>query len=274
MDYQFLKQDSDTENPGVRIVTMARPPVNALSIEMSRELDRLFRGFHADRGLRCVILTGEGERLFSAGADVKEISRRTTEIAIERSVVFRSTFDAIRQCPVPTIAAVNGLAIGAGLVIASCCDIVLAEESVEFSLPEVLIGVMGGARHATRFMSDKLVRYLAFTGERISARELKSLGEVREVLPRSALMPRAKAIARGIASRSPSSVRLMKEAINLTEDMSLNDGYRVEQLFTTLATSLPDAREASLAFIEKRPPNFALQVQDGNVAGGGVKAGT
>lgn len=256
MSYDFLQVDSDPREPGVVVVTMTRPPVNALSLAMSEELNRLFRGFHADRNVRCVILTGAGERLFCAGADVKEISERTTQVAIERSVVFRATFDAIRQCPVPTIAAVNGHAVGAGLVIASCCDIVLAEETVEFSLPEILVGVMGGGRHAARLMPDKLVRYLAFTGERIAARELKAIGEVREILPRHELMPRARAIASGIASRSASAVRLMKEAINLTEDMPLNDGYRVEQLFTTLAASLPDAREASLAFIEKRVPNF------------------
>jgi len=252
MSYEFL-QVRNAADAGVRVVTLNRPPVNALSLDMSREIERLFRSFHGDPDLRAVVLTGEGERLFCAGADVKEIRERTTQIAIDRSVVFRNTFDAIRQAPVPVIAAVNGKAVGAGLVIASCCDIVLAAEHAEFSLPEVLVGVMGGARHAARFMSDKLVRYLAFTGERVAAQELKALGHVREVLPAAQLMPRALQLAGKIATHSPSAVRLMKEAINLTEDMPLNEGYRVEQLFTTLSASLPDAREASQAFLEKRP---------------------
>jgi enoyl-CoA hydratase len=252
MTFQTIELSHDTEHAGVRIITLNRPPVNAMTLVMARELGEVFRSFHEDSAVRAVILTGAGERVFCAGADVKEINERTTQMAIDRSVVFRATFDAIRQAPVPTIAAVNGKAVGAGLVVASCCDIVLAQEQAEFSLPEVLVGVMGGARHAARFMTDKLVRYLAFTGEWVGAQELKSLGHVREVLPLAQLMPRARELACRIAQHSPSAVRLMKEAINLTEDMPLNQGYRVEQLFTTLATSLPDAKDASKAFLQKR----------------------
>jgi enoyl-CoA hydratase len=256
LTYQHIKVDVDSIIEGLVTVTLDRPPVNALGLDASREVNTFFRGLHDDPSVRCVIFTGAGSRLFCAGADVKEISERTVEISIDRSVVFRATFDAIRQCPVPTIAALNGTAVGAGLVMASCCDIILAAEHVEVSLPEILVGVMGGARHTARVMPDKLMRYLAFTGERIPVQELKALGQVREVLPRDMLMERARQIANGIASRSPSAVRMMKEAINLTEDMPLNDGYRVEQLFTTLAASLPEAKEASIAFVEKRKPNF------------------
>lgn len=257
MAYKCIKVDVDAEIPGLVTVKLDRPPVNALSLDMSREVNGFFRNLHQDQTVRCVIFTAAGTRLFSAGADVKEISERTVQISIERSVVFRATFDAIRQCPVPTIAALNGTAVGAGLVMASCCDIILAAEHVEVSLPEILVGVMGGARHTARIMPDKLMRYLAFTGERIPVQELKDLGQVREILPADKLMQRARQLAEGVSTRSPSAVRLMKEAINLTEDMPLNDGYRVEQLFTTLAASLPEAKEASLAFIEKRKPDFS-----------------
>lgn len=256
MNYQYLKIRDEADVPGIRVVTLDRPPVNALALSMSQELELFFRGLHQDRELRAVVLTGAGDRIFCAGADVKEIGERTTQTAMDRSVVFRATFDAIRRAPVPIIAAVNGSAVGAGLVLASCCDIVLACDTAEFALPEVVVGVMGGARHAARFMTDKLVRYLAFTGERVSAQELKQLGHIREVLPLEELMPRALGIARRIAQHSPSAVRLMKEAINLTEDMPLNDGYRVEQLFTTLAAALPDSREAARAFVEKRAGRY------------------
>lgn len=256
MPYETIKVDADGEIPGLITVTLDRPPVNALSLGMSRELNRFFRALHDNPAVRCVILTGAGARLFCAGADVKEISERTTQVAIDRSVVFRATFDAIRQCPVPVIAALNGTAVGAGLVIASCCDFVLAAEHITVSLPEIVVGVMGGARHTARIMPDKLMRYLAFTGERIAVQELKGLGQVREVLPSAELMPRARDLAQGIVSRSPSAVRLMKEAINLTEDMPLNEGYRVEQLFTTLASEMPDSKEAARAFLEKRAPDF------------------
>lgn len=256
MKYETIEIDTDRMITGLITVTLNRPPVNALSLGMSRELNHFFRSLHDDPKVSCVILTGAGERLFCAGADVKEISKRTTQIALERSVVFRATFDAIRQCPVPVIAALNGTAVGAGLVLASCSDFVLAADHATVSLPEIVVGVMGGARHTARIMPDKLMRFLAFTGERISVQELKEYGHVREVLPLINLMPRVRDLADGIASRSPSAVRLMKEAINLTEDMPLNEGYRVEQLFTTLASELPDSKEASKAFLEKRKPSF------------------
>src|SRR5690606_38774564 len=119
-----------------------------------------------------------------------------------------------------------------------------------------LVGVMGGARHTARIMPDKLMRWLAFTGERLPVAELKALGQVREVMPLAQLMPRARDVAAQIARHSPSAVRLMKEAINLTEDMPVTEGYRIEQLFTTLASSLPDAKEAALAFLEKRAARY------------------
>jgi enoyl-CoA hydratase/carnithine racemase len=256
MNYNAIKVSPDSEDARVLIITMDRPPVNAMSLEMAREMLDFFRGLQSDKTVRAVVLTGAGDRAFSAGADVKEINERTVEISIERSVVFRSTFDAIRRCPVPTIAAVNGFAIGAGMVNASCCDIVLAAEGAKFALPEILVGVMGGARHTARFMPEKLMRFLAFTGEKIDASELCNLGEVREVLPRDRLMPRALELARTMATRSPSAMRLMKEAINLTEDMPVTEGYRVEQLFTGMASVMSDAKEASRAFLEKRQPNF------------------
>lgn len=246
----------DDHIAGLVTVTLDRAPVNALALDMARDLARVFQGLHDDPSVRVAILTGAGERLFCAGADVKEINQRTTQISIERSAVFRATFDAIRRAPVPVICALNGTAVGAGLVIASCCDIILAADHAEVSLPEILVGVMGGARHTARVMPDKLMRWLAFTGERLPVAELKALGQVREVMPAAALMPRTREVAARIARHSPSAVRLMKEAINLTEDMPVTEGYRIEQLFTTLASSLPDAKEASLAFLEKRDPRF------------------
>lgn len=252
-----IRVERDAQIAGLVIVTIDRPPVNALALNAARDLCRVFQDLHDDPAVRVVILTGAGDRLFSAGADVKEINQRTTQVSIERSVVFRATFDAIRRAPVPVICAMNGTAVGAGLVVASCCDIILAADHAQVSLPEIVVGVMGGARHTARIMPDKLMRWLAFTGEKLPVTELKTLGQVREVMPSSELMPRAYEVAAQIARFSPSAVRLMKEGINLSEDMPVTEGYRVEQLFTTLAASLQDAKEASLAFLEKRNPNYS-----------------
>jgi len=250
----LLRAQVHPEDPLVLVVTIDRPPVNALSLDLLRQLRDLFSGLPENHpASRCVVITGSG-KTFSAGADVKELSERSTETQMARSVISRGCFDAIRRCGVPVIAAVNGAAVGAGFVVASCCDIVIASESASFSLPEVLVGVMGGSRHLARLVPDKMVRYLALSGRRVSAQTLASFGAVQEITSPDGLMPAALALASDIAKNSPMAVALMKEAINLTEDMPLNEGYRVEQLFTTLASSMPDSKEAALAFLEKRKP--------------------
>lgn len=241
-------------HPGVLVVTIDRAPVNALSLAQFHRLRDVFSTVERTHPeARAIVLTGAG-RMFSAGADVKELSERTTQSQFDRSVVSRGTFDAIRRCPIPVIAAVNGPAIGAGVVVASCADIILASQAATFSLPEILVGVMGGTRHMARLVPDKVVRLLALTGRKVDAGYLERFGGIHEVLAPDALLPAAIALAGEIAGNSPMAVRLMKEAINLTEDMPLDEGYRVEQLFTTLASSMPDSREAALAFLEKRKP--------------------
>ena len=242
------------DHPGVLLVTIDRGPVNALSLAQFRRLGTLFSSIgESHPEANCIVLTASG-RMFSAGADVKELAERTTDGQIARSVVSRGAFDAIRRCPVPVICAVNGPAIGAGVVVASCADIIIASETATFSLPEILVGVMGGTRHMARLVPDKIVRYLALTGRKVEARYLERFGGIHQITTSEALLPAALALADDIAKNSPSATRLMKEAINLTEDMPLNEGYRVEQLFTTLASSLPDSKEAALAFVEKRKP--------------------
>lgn len=240
--------------PGVLIVTLDNPPVNAVSLAQFRKLRAFFTDVaetHPDT--TCIILTARG-KVFCAGADVRELSVRTTESQMARSVVSRGTFDAIRRCPVPVIGAVGGAAIGAGAVIASCCDIIIASDRAKMSLPEIVVGVMGGGRHMARILPDKWVRYLAMTGRSIDAATLERLGAVQMVVPHDALLDETLSVAGEIARHSPTAARLMKEAINLTEDMPITEGYRVEQLFTTLASSLPDSKEAALAFLEKRKP--------------------
>ena len=246
-------------HPGVLLVTIDRPPVNALSLAMIAGLRDLFLEAGSMPKVRCIVLTAAG-RMFSAGADVKELSVRTTEVQVARSIVSRACFDAIRRCDVPVIAAVNGAALGAGLVVASSCDLMVAADTAVFSLPEINVGVMGGTRHSARLLPDKLVRYLALTGRKIDARTLQSYGGVNEVVAPERLMDAAFDIADEVARKSPAAIRLMKESINLTEDMPITEGYRVEQLFTTLASSMDDSKEASAAFLEKRDPSWIAEL--------------
>jgi enoyl-CoA hydratase len=259
LDVDGLRVTRPDNHPGVLLVTIERPPVNALNLVLFRGLRDLFQEAGAMPGVRCIVLTAAG-RMFSAGADVKELGERTTESQIARSVISRGCFDAIRRCEVPVIAAVNGAALGAGMVVASSCDMMVAADSAVFSLPEINVGVMGGTRHSARVLPDKLVRYLALTGRKIDARTLQSYGGVNEVVAAESLMDTAFDIADEIARKSPVAVRLMKESINLTEDMPITEGYRVEQLFTTLASSMDESREAAAAFLEKRDPRWIAEL--------------
>jgi len=260
MQVEGLSITRPEAHPGVLLVTIDRPPVNALSLALFKGLRDLFQTIGAQRDVRAVVLTAAG-RMFSAGADVKELSERTTEGQLARSVISRGCFDAIRRCEVPVIAAVSGAALGAGLVVASSCDLMVASETAVFSLPEINVGVMGGTRHTARLLPDKLVRYLALTGRKIDARTLQAYGGLNEVVAADKLLDCAFGIADEIARKSPAAIRLMKESINVTEDLPITEGYRIEQLFTTLASSMDESKEASAAFLEKRDPSWVTELK-------------
>jgi len=247
------------DHAGVLIVTIDNPPVNAMSLAMFRELRDVFtnvRDNHVDA--RCIVMTGAGT-IFCAGADTRELSARTTEMQLARSEISRSCFQAIRCCALPVIGAVNGAAVGAGVVLAASCDMVLAADSAHFSLTEVLIGALGGTRHTARLVPNKLMRYMALTGQRVGAEAIERFGGILEITSRDDLLDRALIIAAQIASLSPYGVQMMKESINLTEDLPVAEGYRIEQLYTTIASNLPDTHEAAAATREKRKPAWQGQ---------------
>jgi len=255
----LIRADWSADHAGVLVVTINNPPANPMKLSMFRELRDLFLNIREDyTDARAVVLTGEG-KIFCAGADTRELAARTTEMQLARSEVSRSCFDAIYRCPLPVVGAINGAAVGAGVVLAACCDIVLASDNAHFSLTEVLIGALGGTRHTNRLVPNKLMRYMALTGQRVGADAVERFGGILEVTSRDALMERALTIAGQIASLSPYGVQLMKESINLTEALPVAEGYRIEQLYTTIASNLPDAQEAASATREKRKPQWSGQ---------------
>ena len=123
------------DHPFVLVVTINRPPANPLKLSMFAELQKIFEGIRDRKDVRAVVLTGAGNRIFCAGADVKEINQRTVESSFDRSVIYRGCFDAIDRCAVPVIGAINGSALGAGMVLASCCDFVIAADHAQFGVP-------------------------------------------------------------------------------------------------------------------------------------------
>ena len=250
----------------VATVTLARPPVNALSAPMMRELAQVFGELGRSKEAHVAVLTADDDRIFCAGADVKESERRyiRRELLPEESVadlidpgaVVREMFWGIRHGQLPVIAAVNGLALGAGAALVACCDVIVAADTAAFSLPEIDVGVLGGARHLQRLVGVWKTREMMLTGERVPAAELHRLGAVSQVVPFADLAPTAQALATRMASKSPLALRMAKQSMNRVEHLSLEEGYQLEQDYTARISPLADAKEARASWQEKRLPSW------------------
>ncbi|MCP3707026.1 enoyl-CoA hydratase/isomerase family protein [Paraburkholderia sp. CNPSo 3274] len=241
---------------GVALVTMAREPVNALNREMRRQIIAAFDEVSEREDIRCAVLTGIG-KVFCAGADLRD--RPNSEAAgdfLEHNRLTRETGNAIRECAKPVIAAVNGVALGAGLGLMASCDIYYASEEATFAMPEINVGLAGGASMLRTLFGRSTVRRMFFTGQRLSAHDLLRRNVLEDVLPPGELLPVTMGLAREIASKAPLAIVYAKRAANMVEVMPQREAYRHEQDFTMALSKTEDAREARMAFLEKRAPVF------------------
>ncbi|HEY8449877.1 MAG TPA: enoyl-CoA hydratase-related protein, partial [Bacillota bacterium] len=241
----------------VAVVTLERPPVNAMATQTYLDLAAAFEGLSERDDCSVIVLRSGSPRAFCAGADIKEVATLTAEFDERRQRAARRLFNAILEARQPVIAAVNGPALGAGCVLAAVADIVLASEQATFGLPEINVGRCGGGRHMMRVLPQGIVRWMYFTGRPLTAAEAHRWGMVREVLPDAAALDEAAMqLAAEIAGKSPIALRLAKEALNLVEDAPLVEGYQTEQQFTLRLRDTEDAKEAAAAFVEKRAPRW------------------
>jgi enoyl-CoA hydratase/carnithine racemase len=241
----------------VATLTMNAPPVNALTRVLNDELTLALDRISELDDIRVVVLTGEG-KTFCAGADLKsraEIIKGPGDL-LAHSRRTRECFHAIRECAKPVIAAINGAALGSGLAMVASSDVLIASEKASIGLPEVDVGLLGGCRHAMRLFGHSRLRRMMLTGYRVSGAELYRLGIVEECTTPEELMSRTLELAAVIASKSPVSTRMGKHTLNVIEDLSLRDGYRYEQDMTAIIAKTADAKEAQLAFKEKRAAVF------------------
>jgi enoyl-CoA hydratase len=245
----------------VATVTYCRPPVNATVPETMQAIGEAFAALGEDRNVRVAIFTGCGTRAFMAGADLKAPARpdpgeMPPDWLTDPGRVAREAMWALYDCAVPVIGAINGAAIGGGLAFASLCDILIAADTARFGTAEINVGLLGASSHLVRMVGPYKARKMFFTGELVSADEMYRLGAVEQVVTSDELMPAARALADELASKSPIALRLAKESMNRTEFMSLKDGYRVEQDYTTRLLGFEDAAEARHAFRDKRAPDW------------------
>jgi enoyl-CoA hydratase len=248
---------------GIAIVRLNRPEkLNSLTGEMIVSLTDLFRGFASDSSLRAVILTGTGEKAFCVGTDISELDGSDKNEALKISQRGQALCDLIEHCPVPVIAALNGLAVGGGCELALACHIRLATVNVRFSLPETRLGIIpgyGGTQRMPREVGRSRALEIMLGGREISAADAERLGLINRIVDAEGLLTEAQSLAQDIARLAPLAIRACLESVRVGMELPLEDGLAVEtRLFAELfATS--DMREGTRAFLEKRAPVFQGQ---------------
>jgi enoyl-CoA hydratase len=240
----------------VATVTLDRPPVNALRTQTYNELEAALITVASEAKVSVAVLRSSSERIFSAGADVKELPM-PPDADEARQRLSRRVFDRILRFPVPVICAVPGPALGGGCALAAVCDIRLATTAATFGLPEINVGRAGGGRFMMRLLPQGVVRQAYFTGRPIGADDAHRLGLVTALYDDASVLDEAaQALAEEIAGKSPTAIRLAKQSLDLAEELPVEKGYEAEQQFSLRLAGTPDALEAARAFREKRPPNW------------------
>ena len=240
----------------VATVTLNRPPVNALDRAMRDGIIAAFDAISERDDVRVAVLTGAG-KVFCAGADLRARPDRTRSGAFhDHNRVTRETGNAIHECAKPVIAAINGAALGAGMGLMAACDIFLASEAATFGMPEIDVGLAGGAAMMHSLFGRSAMRRMMYTGQRITAAEMYRRGVIEQVTTPEELLPTALALAEEIAAKSPLGIRYAKQSSNMVELMPQRDAYRFEQNFTMALSATEDALEARTATLEKRKPVF------------------
>ncbi len=261
MQTSFETISTDRPSPYVMVITLDRPEAsNAMNTQMGLDLMALFETFLVDQqDLRCLILTGRGEKAFCAGGDLKERKGMSDETWAAQHAIFERMVRAVVGCPLPLICAVNGAAYGGGCEIAAACDFVYASANARFALTEVTLGIMpgaGGTQNLARAVGSRRAKEIILTGLPFTAAEAETWGLVNRVCESAGLLPAALATAERIAGNAPISVRQAKQSIQRGLDMSIWDGLAFEIEAYNRMVPTEDRREGVLAFNEKRKPAF------------------
>ncbi|MDH3471041.1 MAG: enoyl-CoA hydratase-related protein [Acidimicrobiia bacterium] len=247
--------------PGpITTVRLENPPLNLVTVELTRILDRALAGIEDDHDVRCVVVTGTGERAFCAGSDVKEFESLSGRVGEGKLVLEKAVYRRLALLPIPTIAAIQADALGGGLELALCCDLRVADERSKLGLPEVRLGVMpgsGGTQRLPRVVGIAKAKELILMGEIISAAEAAEIGLVNRVVPEGRALDEAMAMAETIAARGPFAVREAKRALDMAGDVTLDEGLAGELAASERIFSSQDMLEGAKAFFEKRPPRFS-----------------
>lgn len=245
---------------GVMVITLNRPDAaNALSIKVLEELKNVIDTCKFDLSVRCLVITGAGEKAFCAGADLKERAGMDTQMVRKTVSLIRACINNLETLPQPVIAAVNGAAFGGGTELALACDIRVASENAKFGLTETSLGIIpgaGGTQRLSRLVGKGRAKELIFTARRIDAEEAKEIGLVEFVESPESLLEKALEIADQIVRNAPIAVRQAKFAIEKGYDVDLTTGLAIEQNAYEVTIPTKDRLEGLQAFKEKRKPVY------------------
>ena len=244
----------------VATVTLDRPEaLNAISTELALDLAAAVEPLGVDPGVGAVVLTGAGERAFCVGADLKQRAGFDDQGWLVQREAYRRGFAAVRRCPLPTVAAVSGFALGGGTELAISCDLVVAATDATFGLPEVRLGLVpagGGTQLLGRRVGRSAARDLVLTGRRVAAAEAVELGLADRVVAREEVLAAATALAAEMAGNAPTAVRMAKWALEVGADLPLEAAMEVEDQAWRRAVLSDDRREGIAAWVEKREPRW------------------
>ena len=243
----------------VTTIRLNNPPLNLVSLDVTKAHTAALALIEQDEEARAVILAGAGDRAFCAGSDVKEFRSLAGRVAEGKLINENAMYNRLAQLPLPTIAAIEGDALGGGLELALCCDLRVAASTALLGLPEVRLGVMpgsGGTQRLPRLIGLARAKELILLGEVIDAETALSYGLVNRVVTQGHAESVAREIADTLASRGPVAVREAKAVLNTTLDGSLAEGQAHELEASERVFSSEDMLEGAAAFVEKRPPRF------------------
>ncbi|OQV18126.1 Enoyl-CoA hydratase, mitochondrial [Hypsibius exemplaris] len=255
--YEYLIVGVKGEKQNVGLIQLNRPRAfNSLCSPLIAELCQAVEKFEMDDSIGAIVLTGS-ERVFAAGADIKEMQHREFPNVYKND--FLGSWDKLAKCRKPTIAAVNGYALGGGCEVAMMCDIIYAGEKASFGQPEINLGTIpgaGGTQRLVRAIGKSKAMELVLTGDKMSAAEAEKAGLVSKVFPVDQLVNESIKLAEKISSHSRVASMMCKDAVNTSFEVGLTEGLKFEKrLFhSTFATA--DRKEGMTAFLEKRPPKY------------------
>ena len=243
---------------GVATLTIDRPEVkNALDLATVGEIRGALQTLAADEGVGVLIVTGAGDAAFVSGADINDIRARGRDEGL--AAINSSLFAEIERFPRPTIAAINGYALGGGCELALACDIRIAADTAKFGQPELGLGIIPGAgatQRLPRIIGMGRAKHLVLTGEIIDAKQALEIGLVSAVTPPGQLQIRARELARKVLRQGPLAARLAKMALNASARVDMDSGLLIETLAQAICYASEDKLEGTAAFLEKRKPKF------------------